>query len=148
MSCRLWGEAEAKLGQAGVRTGQLDEGVERETQFIPLFLGIAMGITVGLIPISFPLPVPVRLGLAGVRSSLWGMVLSRLWAFGATAWHIPTSTNLAFRELGITLFLAAVGLKAAFMTVLSSTGVLAGVRDLHDDIYLSMIAVEYLPGVL
>ncbi len=121
---QIVGEAEG-IGQAARELGNSTKALS-ETQFIPLFLGIAMGITVGLIPISFPgLPVPVRLGLAG-GPLIVGMVLSRLGHLGRLVWHIPTSTNLAFRELGITLFLAAVGLKAGekfFATVLSSTGV-------------------------
>jgi hypothetical protein len=37
-----------------------------ETHFIPMFIGIALGIAAGTMPIAFPgLPQPVRLGLAG-----------------------------------------------------------------------------------
>jgi putative transport protein len=48
-------------------------------------------------------------------------------------WHMPVNTNLAFREFGIALFFAAVGLSAGakfFVTVFSATGLqwlLAGV---------------------
>jgi putative transport protein len=83
-----------------------------ETQFIPLFIGIALGILAGVLPISFPgLPVPVRLGLAG-GPLLLAIALSRLGHFGRLVWHMPVNANLAFRELGIILFLACVGLKA------------------------------------
>src|SRR6185369_4200051 len=98
-----------------------------ETHFIPLFLGIALGVIVGVIPIRFPgLPVPVRLGLAGGPLIL-GIILSRLGHIRRLVWYIPLNANLAFRELGITLFLAAVGLKAGekfFATVFSSVGLL------------------------
>jgi len=41
-----------------------------ETHFIPLFIGILLGIVVGTMPIAFPgLPQPVRLGLPAGRSS-------------------------------------------------------------------------------
>jgi putative transport protein len=98
-----------------------------ETHFIPLFLGIALGILAGVFPISFPgLPVPVRLGLAGGPLIL-GIVLSRLGHIGNLVWHVPHNANIAFRELGITLFLAAVGLIAGekfFASVFSHTGML------------------------
>jgi len=98
-----------------------------ETQFIPLFIGIALGILAGVLPISFPgLPVPVRLGLAG-GPLLLAIALSRVGHLGRLVWHMPVNANLAFRELGITLFLACVGLKAGekfFATVFTSTGLL------------------------
>lgn len=98
-----------------------------ETQFIPLFLGIALGVFAGVLPISFPgLPVPVRLGLAGGPLVL-AIVLSRVGHIGRLVWHMPVNANLAFRELGITLFLACVGLKAGekfFATVFTGTGLL------------------------
>jgi putative transport protein len=53
--------------------------------------------------------------------------------FRKQVWHMPVNTNLAFREFGIALFFAAVGLGAGrkfFATVFSATGLhwlLAGV---------------------
>ncbi len=97
------------------------------THFIPLFTGIALGVLLGTLPFAFPgLSQPVRLGLAG-GPLIIAILLSRLGHFGALVWHMPVNTNLAFRELGITLFLAAVGLKAGesfFATVLTQTGLL------------------------
>jgi putative transport protein len=66
----------------------------------------------GLIPIAVPgLPVPVRLGLAG-GPLIAALVLSRIGHAGRLVWHMPANVNAAFRELGITIFLACVGLKA------------------------------------
>jgi putative transport protein len=97
-----------------------------ETQFIPFFVGIALGVLVGVTPIAFPgLPVPVRLGLAG-GPLVVAIALARVGNLGHLVWHMPINANLAFRELGITLFLACVGLKAGehfFVTVFSTTGV-------------------------
>jgi putative transport protein len=96
-----------------------------QTQFIPLFLGIALGVLVGIVPIPFPgLPVPVRLGLA-VGPLMLGIILSRLGHVGKLVWYVPQNANMAIRELGITLFLAAVGLKAGehfFSTLVSEIG--------------------------
>jgi len=123
--CLVVGEAEG-IAQAGRELGNALKELN-ETQFIPLFLGIALGVVAGVIPVSFPgLPVPVKLGLAGGPLIL-GIVLSRLGHVGRVVWHMPKMVNLAFRELGITLFLAAVGLKAGekfFATAFSSTGLL------------------------
>ncbi len=96
-----------------------------ETQFIPLFLGIALGVLVGSIPIPIPgVPVPLRLGIAG-GPLVVAILLSRLGRVGPLLWHIPLNANLALRELGITLFLACVGLKAGasfFAAAFSANG--------------------------
>ncbi|HEU5125635.1 MAG TPA: putative transporter [Verrucomicrobiae bacterium] len=83
-----------------------------ETNFIPIFIGIALGVLVGTFPLVIPnMPVPVRLGIAG-GPLLLAIVLSRLGRIGPLLWYMPASANLAFRELGIVLFLACVGLRA------------------------------------
>jgi putative transport protein len=96
-----------------------------ETNFIPIFIGIALGVIVGMLPISIPnMPVPVRLGIAGGPLVL-AIVLSRVGRIGPLLWYMPANANVAFRELGIVLFLACVGLKAGenfFGTVFTSNG--------------------------
>lgn len=117
---------EGALARASEALGNAPRALD-ETQFLPIFLGIALGVLVGLIPIAVPgLPEPVRLGLAGGPLIL-AIALSRLGQIGPVLWYIPGSARLAFRELGITLFLACVGLKAGeqfFQTVLSERGLL------------------------
>ena len=96
------------------------------THFIPFFIGIVLGIALGTLPIAFPgLPQPVRLGLAG-GPLIVALLLGRIGRIGRQVWHMPANTNLAFREFGIALFFAAVGLGAGasfFETVFSRTGV-------------------------
>jgi len=96
-----------------------------ETHFIPLFIGLVLGIALGTMPIPFPgLPQPVRLGLAG-GPLIVALILGRIGRIGRQVWHMPANTNLAFREFGIALFFAAVGLSAGakfFATVFSTTG--------------------------
>ena len=96
-----------------------------ETNFLPIFTGIALGVLVGAIPIAIPhIPVPVRLGMAGGPLIL-AIILSRIGRIGPLVWYMPASANFAFRELGIALFLACVGLKAGgnfFETVFTSEG--------------------------
>jgi putative transport protein len=103
-----------------------------ETNFIPIFVGIALGVLVGMLPIAFPgMPVAVRMGVAG-GPLLLAIILSRIGRIGPLVWYMPVNANLAFRELGIVLFLACVGLKAGdkfFETAFTTQGltwVLAG----------------------
>ncbi len=85
-----------------------------ETNFIPVFFGIVLGIIAGSLPIALPgLPVPVRLGLAGGPLVL-AILLARVGNIGRLVWYMPGNVNYAFRELGIILFLACVGLKVGF----------------------------------
>ena len=96
-----------------------------ETHFIPFFIGLVLGIALGTMPIAFPgLPQPVRLGLAG-GPLIVALILGRIGRIRRQVWHMPMNTNLAFREFGIALFFAAVGLGAGakfFATVFSPTG--------------------------
>lgn len=81
-------------------------------QVVAVFFGMMLGILLGSIPFSIPgIPVPVKLGLAG-GPLLVAIVLSRLGHVGPMVLYLPTGANLILRELGICLFLAAVGLKA------------------------------------
>jgi AspT/YidE/YbjL antiporter-like protein len=97
----------------------------QETNFMPIFIGIALGVLVGAIPIAIPhIPVPVRLGMAG-GPLIVAIILSRIGQIGPLVWQMPASTNIAFREFGIALFLACVGLKAGgnfFETVFTNEG--------------------------
>jgi putative transport protein len=96
-----------------------------ETHFIPLFIGIFLGVVLGTMPIVFPgLPQPVRLGLAG-GPLIVALVLGRFGRIGRLVCHMPVNANIAFRDFGIALFFAAVGLDAGgkfFATVFSPTG--------------------------
>ena len=91
-------------------------------QPIPFFLGIVLGVVVGAIPLALPgLPAAVKLGLAG-GPLVVAILLSRLANTGPLVWHMPPTANLMLREVGITLFLAAVGIKSGekFVAVLTS----------------------------
>ena len=104
------GESEAveKMAKAfGNSTKKLDA-----PNLASLFFGIVLGVALGTLPIALPgLGQPFKLGLAG--GSLIIAIL--MGAFG-TKWHLvtytTTSANLMIREIGIALFLAAVGFGA------------------------------------
>ena len=80
----------------------------RDPHIFTLFLGIALGVFVGSIPL-IDAPQPIKLGLAA-GPMLMAIIIGR---FG-THWHLITyttlSANLMLREVGLSIFLAAVGL--------------------------------------
>ena len=82
----------------------------REPNLVTIFVGIALGVLLGSIPL-LNVPQPVKLGLAG-GPLIVAILIGR---FG-THFHLVTyttmSANLMLREVGITLFLAAVGIGA------------------------------------
>ena len=79
---------------------------------LPVFIGIILGVILGSLPIQVPgVPAPVKLGLAG-GPLLVAILLSRFARVGPVVWYLPQSANLMLREVGITLFLASVGLKS------------------------------------
>jgi len=78
----------------------------------PIFLGIVLGVILGSIPFHFPnIPVAIKIGMAG-GPLIVALLLSR---FGNMLYlnnYTTHSANLMIRELGITLFLASVGLSS------------------------------------
>lgn len=77
-----------------------------------IFCGIAVGVTLGMLPIMLPgLSQPFKLGLAGGT-----LIIAILLGYFGPKWHIVTyttsSANLMIREIGIAMFLAAVGFGA------------------------------------
>ena len=104
------GESEAveKVAKAfGNSTKKLDA-----PNLASLFFGIVLGVALGSLPMALPgLSQPFKLGLAGGTL----IVALLMGAFGPK-WHLVTyttsSANLMIREIGIALFLAAVGFGA------------------------------------
>ena len=79
---------------------------------VPIFMGIVVGVIFGSIPIYFPgIPQAIKLGLAG--GPLIIAILLGHWGpkFKITT-YTTASANLMIREIGISLFLAAVGIGA------------------------------------
>ena len=79
---------------------------------IPIFFGIALGVLFGSIPIMIPgIPQAIKFGLAGGP-----LIIAILLGYFGPKLKITTyttmSANLMLREIGISIFLAAVGLSA------------------------------------
>ena len=94
----------------------------REPNLIPMFIGILLGVLVGMIPFHISgIPLPVKLGLAG-GPLIVAILLSRFGARFHLVTYTAISASLMLREIGISLFLAAVGLSAGPEFVSTLTG--------------------------
>lgn len=77
-----------------------------------IFVGLALGIVLGSIPIAVPgMPAPLKLGLAG-GPLIVAILLGRFGNFARLVTYTTQSASLMMREIGISLFLASVGLAA------------------------------------
>lgn len=92
---------------------------------LSIFIGIILGLILGSIPLTIPgMSMPIKLGIAG-GPIIVGILMG---AFGPR-FHIATyttqSANLMLRQLGLTIFLAGLGLSAGngfFDAVFSAEG--------------------------
>lgn len=84
----------------------------REPNLAAIFLGIVLGIILGSIPFFIPgIPQPVKLGLAG-GPLIIAILMSKFGPKFKLVTYTTMSANLMLREVGISLFLACVGLDA------------------------------------
>lgn len=91
----------------GDSVGRLDQ-----PQLMSIFLGIALGVLLGSLPIFFPgMPVPVKLGMAG-GPLIVSILIARFGPQLKIVTYTTGSAKLLMREIGICLFLAAVGIGA------------------------------------
>jgi putative transport protein len=95
-----------------------------EFSYISIGLGMALGFLLGAISIPVPGVGAIALGLSGVLIVALGLGNQRRTA--GLNWTIPLSANLVLRNLGLTLFLAQVGLSSGpkFAATVSETGLL------------------------
>lgn len=90
-----------------------------------IFVGIVLGLILGSIPFAFPgMGMPVKLGIAG-GPIIVGLIMG---AFGPRmhlSIYMSRSANLMLRQLGLTIYLAGLGLSAGagfFDTVFTAEG--------------------------
>ena len=98
-----------------------------EPNLVSVFVGLILGLTLGSIPVSIPgISIPVKLGLAGgpiIVGILIGTFGPRLHMITYTT----QSANLMLRALGLSMYLACLGLDAGthfFETVMRPEGLL------------------------
>jgi len=93
-----------------------------DISYVSLGVGAALGLLVGLVPIPIPGVGRLTLGFAGVL--IVALTLGKLRRTRGLTWTIPLSANLVLRNLGLTLFLAQVGLSSGerFVDTVRETG--------------------------
>ena len=99
----------------------------KNPNLLSIFIGIVLGLILGSIPMAIPgMSMPIKLGIAG-GPMIVGIIMG---AFGPR-FHITTyttrSANLMLRQLGLTIYLAGLGLSAGagfFDTVFTAEGLL------------------------
>ncbi len=97
----------------------------KNPNLLSIFIGIVLGLILSSIPIAIPgMSMPIKLGIAG-GPMIIGILMG---AFGPR-FHITTyttrSANLMLRQLGLTIYLAGLGLSAGagfFDTVFTAEG--------------------------
>ncbi len=102
---------ELSVKQAEARFGNSMKRLDHPN-LIPIFIGVALGVILGSIPFHFPgIPQPVKLGLAG-GPLIVAILIGRYGPQYKMVTYTTASANLMLREVGISLFLAGVGLGA------------------------------------
>lgn len=81
-----------------------------QPNLLTIFVGIALGVLLGSIPL-LNVPQPVKLGLAG-GPLIVAILIGRFGPHFHLVTYTTVSANLMLREVGIALFLAAVGIGA------------------------------------
>jgi putative transport protein len=113
----LFGDRVTVVGpEAGLRMVEAEVGNCPDTlnrpQLVPIFLGIVLGVMVGSVPLAIPgLHTTLRIGLAG-GPMIAAIILSQLGNIGSVVWYMPVAANSLFRDFGLAVFLACVGLQA------------------------------------
>jgi putative transport protein len=102
--------------EAGVKIVETEMGNSPDKldrpQLIPIFVGIMLGVVVGCIPFTVPgLGTTLKIGLAG-GPLLAAITLSQLGNVGSIVWYMPLAANQLFRDFGLAVFLACVGLQS------------------------------------
>ena len=99
------------LDQVSTILGNSVKRLDRPNLF-PIFIGMFLGVLFGSIPIAIPgIPMPVKLGLAG-GPLIVAILLAKYGPKFKLVTFTTNSANMMIREIGISLFLAAVGLGA------------------------------------
>jgi putative transport protein len=93
-----------------------------EFSYISIGIGMALGFLIGAIQIPLPMIGKISVGLSGVL--IIALILGNLRRTGSMNWTIPLSANLVIRNLGLTLFLAQVGMSSGpkFAATVTDTG--------------------------
>jgi putative transport protein len=116
----------ANRGDFGAMRGFFGDSIKGTAEFsyISIGLGMALGFLIGAIQIPLPGIGKLAVGLSGVL--IVALILGNQRRTGGMNWTIPLSANLVLRNLGLTLFLAQVGMSSGpkFAATVTETGLM------------------------
>lgn len=94
-----------------------------EISLLPILVGLLLGFLLGQITLPLPVVGPLTLGTTG-GTLLAGLLLGALYQTGPMIWDVPSAGNRLIRDLGLALFMAAVGTSAgvSFVDTLQENG--------------------------
>lgn len=98
-----------------------------EPNLVAVFIGMVLGLLLGSIPFFIPgMSIPLKLGMAG-GPIIVGLLIGKFGPRLHLITYTTASANLMLRSLGLTLYLACLGLDAGpkfFETVFQSEGII------------------------
>ncbi len=99
------------INKVGAMMGNSDTDL-KDPNLAAIFIGMVLSLIVGSIPISIPgISVPIKLGLAG-GPIVVGILIGRFGPHFHMVTYTTRSANLMLRGIGLSLFLACLGLDA------------------------------------
>lgn len=99
------------INKVGTMMGNSDTDL-KDPNLAAIFIGMVLSLIVGSIPISIPgISVPIKLGLAG-GPIVVGILIGRFGPHFHMVTYTTRSANLMLRGIGLSLFLACLGLDA------------------------------------
>ena len=102
---------QANIEHLAKKVGNSNDALSKPN-LVPIFLGIVVGVIFGSIPFAIPgIPQSIKLGLAG-GPLIIAILLGHFGPKHKITTYVTASANLMIREIGISLFLAAVGIGA------------------------------------
>ncbi len=95
-----------------------------QANLFSLLIGLCLGLLLGKLSFPFPFLGKIALGTTG-GVLVTGLILSNIYKTGPFIWQIPGNINRFIRDLGLVLFLAAVGTKtgATMATTFANHGI-------------------------
>jgi putative transport protein len=94
-----------------------------DISLLPILVGLLFGLLLGRLTLPLPLVGPLTLGTTG-GTLLAGLLLGARYQTGPLIWDVPAAGNRLIRDLGLALFMAAVGTSAgvSFVATLQEHG--------------------------
>lgn len=94
----------------------------KDPNLAAIFIGVVLGLLLGAVPLTIPgISVPVRLGLAG-GPIIVGILIGRFGPQFHLVTYTTRSANLMLRGIGLSLYLACLGLSAGANIMQTLTG--------------------------